>query len=138
MMMRRTVVWLALALFVAVAGGCDSVTLSPRQQVVKDANKALCEARSLKGMLPYVTERSRAMLDLASSMAELGSMFQGQSLADRIAVECATASGPQFVDEVKVSETRYVVRTRASSKGEVTETIVVLEGGRWKIALTGK
>jgi hypothetical protein len=112
--------------------------LSPRQQVVKDANKALCEARSLKGMLPYVTERSRAMLELASSMAELGSLFQGQNLADRIAVECATGSGPQFVDEVKVSETRYVVRTRPSSKGEVTETIVVLEGGRWKIALTGK
>jgi hypothetical protein len=122
---------------VLVLSACDSVTLSPRQKVVKEAQRAMCDSRSLKGMLPYVSEKSRPMLELASSMAELGTLLSGQSLADRIAIEC-TGSGPDFVDEVRVTDVRYIVRTRTPGQKDLTETIVVLEGGVWKIALQGK
>jgi hypothetical protein len=132
---RGAVMVVATASFTLVA--CDAVTLSPRQKVVKEATQAMCNARSLKGMLPFVTERSRPMIELASSMGELGSLLKGQNLADRIAVECAEG-GPEFVGEIKVSETRYIVRTKAAGKGDFTETVVVREGDAWKIAMDGK
>jgi hypothetical protein len=116
---------------------CDAVNLSPRQKVVKEATQAMCKARSLKGMLSFVTERSRPVVELASSVGELGSLLKGQNLADRIAIECAEG-GPAFIDEIKVSETRYIVRTKAAGKGEIAETVVVREGDAWKIAMDGK
>ena len=132
----RPAVRLALVagFLVLTFAGCGEILLSPRQQVVRDAHRAICEARNVKAMAPYVTERSRPMLELATSLAELGQAFSGGALADRIAVECQSAR-TEFLDEVQVSETRFIVRTRISGKAEITDTVVVQEGGQWRIAL---
>ena len=42
------------------------------------------------------------------------------------------------MEEVKVTETRYIVRTKSRGSTEVTEYIVVQEAGQWKIMLGGK
>lgn len=116
---------------------CGDLTLSPRQEVVSSANKALCEKLDVRAMIPFVTEASQPLLNLAGSFAELGKVL-GENSADRMAVECQTGKGFGFEQEVKVSDARYVVRTKSKATGEITEYVVVLENGKWKIALTGK
>jgi hypothetical protein len=88
-------------------------------------------------MRPYVSKNSISLLDLSSSLADLSQIFIGSALADRIAIECHSG-GQQFVDEVKVSDVRYIVRTKNPGSEILVETIVVLEDGAWKIALFGR
>lgn len=135
--LERPLRMLGALLSSALIVACGDLNLSPRQEVVRAANKALCEKLDIRAMIPFVTESSQPLLNLAGSFAELGKVL-GENSADRMAVECQTGKGFDFAQEVKVSEARYVVRTKSRATGEITEYVVVLESGKWKIALTGK
>ena len=140
---RRAVSLIRLAVLVVVTlvsgllSACSELTQSPRQKVVRDAHAAVCERRDIMAMAPYLTEKSQPALKLMGSMAELGKIF-GANASDRLAVECQTGAGFEFLEEVKVTETRYIVRTKSRGSTEVTEYIVVQEAGQWKIMLGGK
>ena len=117
--------------------GCNGIFLSERQKVVKSSHEAVCKENDYKAMRPYVSKNSISLLDLSSSLADLSQIFIGSALSDRIAIECHSG-GQQFVDEVKVSDVRYIVRTKNPGSEILVETIVVLEDGAWKIALFGR
>jgi len=104
---------------------------------VRDAQKAVCDKRDIMAMVPFVSEKSVPALKLMGSMAELGKVI-GANPADRLAMECQTSKGLDFLEEVKVTDTRYIVRTKSKANGEVTEHVVVQESGQWKIQLAGK
>lgn len=127
----------AVCLIACFLTGCSELLLSPRQQVVRDAQKAVCDKRDIMAMAPFVSEKSVPALKLMGSMAELGKAI-GANPVDRLAVECQTSSGLEFLEEVRVTDTRYIVRTKSRANGEVTEHVVVQESGQWKIQLAGK
>jgi hypothetical protein len=117
--------------------GCDGMFLSERQKVVKTSHEAVCKENDFKAMRPYLSKSSLPILELTSSLTNLSQIFIGSALSDRIAVECH--SGEQkFVDEIKVSDERYIVRTKNSKADSLVETVVILEDGVWKIALLGR
>lgn len=117
--------------------GCNGVLLTERQKVVKNSQEAVCKENDFKAMRPYVTKNSIPILELSSSLTNLSQILLGSALADRIAVECH--SGEQrFVDEIKVNDERYIVRTKNSDANSLVETVVILEDGIWKIALLGR
>lgn len=117
--------------------GCNGVLLTERQKVVKNSQEAVCKENDFKAMRPYVTKNSIPILELSSSLTNLSQILLGSALSDRIAVECH--SGEQrFVDEIKVNDERYIVRTKNSDANSLVETVVILEDGIWKIALLGR
>ena len=124
----------AMTIVLVAMTGCDALMLSPRQKVVRDATRAVCEARDIQAMSPFLTEKSRPMLELATSFIGLGKVL-GMNPADAIAKDCKDSEESEMLDEVKVSDTRYIVRSRAKSRGETQETIVVQENGQWRITL---
>jgi hypothetical protein len=127
-----------LTLFCLVGlSGCNGIVLSERQKVVKASNEAVCKENDFKAMRPYVSKNSTSILDLSSSLADLSKIFVGSALSDRLAIECHSG-GPQFVDEVKVSDVRYIVRSKNPGSETLIETIVIREDGAWKIALIGR
>ena len=117
--------------------GCNGVLLTERQKVVKHSQEAVCKENDFKAMRPYVTKNSIPILEISSSLTNLSQILLGSALSDRIAVECH--SGEQrFVDEIKVNDQRYIVRTKNSDANSLVETVVILEDGVWKIALLGR
>ena len=126
-----------MILFLVVLSGCNGILLSERQKVVKASHDAVCKENDFKAMRPYLSKSSTPILDLSSSLANLSQIFVGSALSDRIAIECHTDK-LQFVDEIKVNEERYIVLTKNAGSENMTETIVILEGGAWKIALLGR
>jgi hypothetical protein len=117
--------------------GCNGILLTERQKVVKHSQEAVCKESDFKAMRPYVSKNSIPILELSSSLTNLSQIFLGSSLSDRIAIECH--SGEQkFVDEIKVNDERYIVRTKNSKTDNLVETVVILEDGVWKIALLGR
>ena len=117
--------------------GCYGLLLTERQKVVKTSHEALCKENDFKAIRPYLSKSSLPILELTSSLTNLSQIFIGSALSDRIAVECH--SGEQkFVDEIKVSDERYIVRTKNSKGDSLIETVVILEDGVWKIALLGR
>lgn len=126
-----------MILFLVVLSGCNGILLSERQKVVKASHDAVCKEKDFKAMRPYLSKSSTPILDLSSSLANLSQIFVGSALSDRIAIECHTDK-LQFVDEIKVNEERYIVLTKNAGSENMTETIVILEGGAWKIALLGR
>jgi hypothetical protein len=127
--------WLVLVFSVGLLG-CDGVLLSERQKVVKASHEAVCKENDFKAMRPYVSKSSVPILELSSSLTSLTQVFMGSVQSDRIAVECH-AGDSRFVDEIKVSDERYIVRTKKPGSENLVETVVVLEDGVWKIALFG-
>jgi hypothetical protein len=116
---------------------CNGIFLSERQKVVKNSHEAVCQAGDFKAMRPYISKSSIPVLELSSSLTNLSQIFIGNALSDRIAVDCH--SGEQkFVDEIKVSDERYIVRTKNSNTNNIVETVVIREEGIWKIALMGR
>lgn len=130
-------VLLVATLLSGLLSACSELIQTPRQKVVRDAHAAVCEKRDVMAMAPFLTEKSQPALKLMGSMAELGAIF-GANASDRLAIECQTGAGFEFLEEVKVTETRYVVRTKSRGSSKVSEYIVVQEGGQWKIVLGGK
>jgi hypothetical protein len=126
-----------MILFLVVLSGCNGILLSERQKVVKASHDAVCKDKDFKAMRPYLSKSSASILDFSSSLANLSQIFVGSALSDRIAIECHTDKH-QFVDEIKVNEERYIVRTKNAGSENMTETIVILEDGAWKIALLGR
>ena len=123
--------------FIFLLAACGQYALTPRQAVVRDAMKAVCDQRSFSAMGPYLTETSKPMIELITSMAELGKIM-GENPADKIAIECQSGGGAEFFDEIRVTDSRYIVRLRNKGSHEITEYIVIQESGSWKIELTGK
>ena len=118
-------------------GGCEQWVMSDRQKVVKAAHEAICSEKDLEAIKPFVSKSSLPLLELTSAITNFGQVLIGSALSDRIAVECH--SGQQrFVDEIKVSERRFIVRTKNPGSEEIIETVVLLEEGNWKIALLGR
>ena len=127
-----------LTLFcLVVLSGCNGIILSERQKVVNASHEAVCKENDFKAMRPYVSKNSISLLELSTSLADLSQIFVGSALSDRIAIECHTGS-QQFIDEVKVSDERYIVRTKNPGSEILVETIVIREDGSWKIALIGR
>lgn len=116
---------------------CGGLFLSPRERVIFDAFTAVCKTKDLRSLAPYLTNTSRKTLALANPLLGLTGLF-GSNVADQIAIECQTGDGLDFAEEVKVSDSRYIVRTRSKTSGEITEYVVLWERGTWKIALLGK
>jgi len=117
--------------------GCDGMFISERQKVVKTSHEAVCNEKDFKAMRPYLSKSSLPILELSSSLTNLSQIFIGSVLSDRIAIECH--SGKQkFLDEIKVNDARYIVRTKNSNADSLVETVVILEDGVWKIALLGR
>jgi len=117
--------------------GCNGMLLSERQKVVKASHDAVCNEKDFKAMRPYLSKNSLPILDLSTSIANIGQIFLGSAISDRIAVECHS-EGQNFVDEIKVTDQRYIVRTKNSGIEEVVETVVILEDGIWKISILGR
>ena len=128
--------WLTLFCLVGLSA-CNGIVLSERQKVVKSSHEAVCKENDFKAMRPFVSKNSTSLLDLSTSLADLSQIFVGSALSDRIAIECHSGR-QQFVDEVKVSDERYIVRTKNPGSEILIETIVILEDGAWKIALIGR
>lgn len=133
----RTLSMLPLLALLSLLLGCHGLMLTERQKVVKTSHEAVCKENDFKAMRPYLSKNSIPILELTSSLTNLSQIFIGSALSDRIAVECH--SGEQkFVDEIKVSDERYIVRTKNSKADSLVETVVILEDGVWKIALLGR
>ena len=116
---------------------CDRLLLSERQKVVKVSHEAVCKDNDFKAMRPYLSKSSIPLFDLSSSLANLSQLFVGSALPDQIAIECHSGE-LRFVDEIKVSDERYIVRTKNPGSVGLVETIVIFEDGAWKIALLGR
>lgn len=127
-----------IVLFVVSAGlaGCDQLDTSPRKKVVKDAIKAVCNQNSIEAIDPYVTEASRPLVQLAATFSKLGDATGLVRVTDSIAIACAD-SQIKILDEVKVSDSRYIVRAKTGQDNSVENFTIVLENGNWKIALIG-
>ena len=134
--LKLFVTFLIFALL-GLLSGCNGMLLSERQKVVKASHDAVCNEKDFKAMRPYLSKNSLPILDLSTSIANISQIFLGSALSDRIAVECHSA-GQNFVDEIKVTDERYIVRTKNSGTAEVVETVVILEGGIWKISILGR
>lgn len=128
---------LAMVALTAAISGCNGLFLSDRQKVVKASHEAICKENDFKAMRPYVSKNSLPILELSTSLTSLTQIFMGNTLADRIAVECHVGD-QHFVDEIKVSDERFIIRTKNSGSENLVETVVVLEDGVWKIALLGR
>jgi hypothetical protein len=126
-----------LIAIITFLSGCNGLLLSDRQKVVKASHEAVCNEKDFKAMRPYLSKNSLPILDISTSITNLSQLFLGNALSDRIAIECHSA-GQQFVDEIKVSDVRYIVRTKNSSVEGIVETVVIFESGNWKISLLGR
>ena len=134
--LRSLSIWPLLAVLSSLMG-CYGLLLTERQKVVKTSHEAVCKDNDIKAMRPYLSKGSLPILELSSSLTNLGQIFIGSALSDRIAVECH--SGEQkIVDEIKINNERYIVRTKNSKAESLVETVVILEDGVWKIALLGR
>jgi len=131
----RPAIWIVATVLSALLYGCDSLLLSERQKVVQESHDAMCKARDLQAMRPFVTTSSIPLLDISKPIVAFAGLF-GMNVADRIAIECKS-NKLKFVDEVQVSESRYIIRTKYSESIELNETVLVLEEGKWKISLLG-
>ena len=128
-------IWIITTIFVLSLSGCDSLMLSERQKVVQESHDTVCKARDLQAMRPFVSKSSIPLLDISEPVVALAGLF-GMNVADRIAIECKS-NKLKFIDEVQVSESRYIIRTMYSESTEPNETVLVLEDGKWKISLLG-
>jgi hypothetical protein len=136
--MKIQQIWISIACitWMTILVGCEQFSLSERQKVVQASHDAVCKTKDLNAMKPFVTESSKPILEISTSITSLSQIFLGNTLSDRIAVECqSTKLG--FVDEIKVNEQRYIVRTRQTGAQEVKESVLILENGAWKISLLG-
>ena len=123
--------------FVCVSlAGCDQLDTSPRKKVVRDAISSVCNQKNIEAIEPYVTEASRPLVQLAATFSKLGDATGLVQITDSIAIACAD-SQIKIVDEVKVSESRYIVRAKTGEGSSVENFTIVLENGNWKIALLG-
>ncbi len=134
--LENRLAWLMLTCL-AVLSGCNGILLSDRQKVVKASHEAVCKENDFKAMRPYVSKNSTTIFDLSSSLASLSQIFVGQALSDRIAIECHSGE-LRFIDEIKVSDERYIVRTKNPGSESLTETTLIFEDGAWKISLLGR
>lgn len=125
-------------LFFVVAGiaGCDQLDPSPRKKVVKDAIKSVCNQSNIEAIDPYVTEASRPLVQLAATFSKLGDASGLVQVTDSIAIACADTQ-VKILDEVRVSDSRYIVRVKTGEQNAVENFTIVLENGSWKIALIG-
>ena len=126
------------ALFIVLAGlsGCDQFDTSPRKKVVKDAIKSVCNQSNIEAIDPYVTEASRPIVQLAATFSKLGDASGLVRVTDSIAIACADTQ-VKILDEVKVSDSRYIVRVKTGEQNAVENFTIVLENASWKIALLG-
>jgi len=131
----RRAIWIVATVLSALLYGCDSLLLSERQKVVQESHDAMCKARDLQAMRPFVTSSSIPLLDISKPIVAFAGLF-GMNVADRIAIECKS-NKLKFIDEVQVSESRYIIRTKYPESIELNETVLVLEEGKWKISLLG-
>lgn len=116
--------------------GCDQLDTSPRKKVVKDAIRGVCSQKNIEAIDPYVTEASRPIVQLAATFSKLGDATGLVRVTDSIAIACADTQ-VKIVDEVKVSDSRYIVRAKMGEENSVENFTIVLENGNWKIALIG-
>ena len=130
-----TPIWPVIIISALMLAACGDLTLNERQKTVKASNDAMCKARDLQAMRPFVTASSQPLLDISKPVVAIAGLF-GMNVADRIAIECQSTK-LQFIDEIQVSDHRYIVRTKHSDSVNVSETILVLEDGKWKISLLG-
>jgi len=86
-------------------------------------------------MRPFVTISSIPLLDISKPVVAFSGLI-GMNVADRIAIECKS-NKVKFIDEVQVSESRYIIRTKYSESTELNENVLILEDGKWKISLLG-
>ncbi len=136
--MKKYVKTLTVLLFVTAGlTGCDQLDTSPRKKVVKDAIKSVCNQKSIEAIEPYVTEASRPVVQLAATFSKLGDATGLVQVTDSVAIACAD-SQVKVLDEVKVSDSRYIVRATTGQDNSVENFTIVLENGNWKIALLGK
>jgi hypothetical protein len=135
--MKKYLNTLAMLFFVVAAlAGCDQLDTSPRKKVVKDAIKSVCNQSNIEAIDPYVTEASRPLVQLAATFSKLGDASGLVQVTDSIAIACADTQ-VKILDEVKVSDSRYIVRVKTGEQNAVENFTIVLENGSWKIALIG-
>ena len=135
--MKKCLKTLVIIFFVFVGtAGCDQLDTSPRKKVVKDAIKSVCNQSSIEAIDPYVTEASKPLVQLAATFSKLGDASGLVRVTDSIAIACADIQ-VKILDEVKVSDSRYIVRLKTGKENSVENFIIVLENGSWKIALIG-
>ena len=124
-------------MLVHLLAGCTQWITSERYKVVREAHEALCKENDFAAMKPFLSKNSLPLLNLTSAISNFGDIFIEGVVSDRIAVECH-GSQLRFVDEIKVNDKRYIVRTRSASSQDAVETVVLFEDGKWKIALLGR
>lgn len=133
--MPRSLQKIALWFFIVICfAGCDQLDVSPRKKVVKDAIQSVCSQKSIGAIDPYVTEASRPIVQLAATFSQLGDATGLVRVTDSIAIACADTK-VKVLDEVKVSDSRYIVRVKTGEENSVENFAVVQENGSWKIAL---
>ncbi len=130
----KTLVMLFLVCITSI--GCDQLDVSPHKKVVKDAIRSVCNQKNIEAIESYVTESSKPLIKLAATFSKLGEAAGLVQVTDSIAIACADTE-VKLLDEVKVSDTRYIVRARMGADNSVENFAVVLEQGNWKIALIG-
>ena len=116
-----------------LVGGCIHLVLSPRQIVVKSALEEMCQKKSVRSLLPYVTDDLRLMLELSDPLVVILEKVGIFRLSDEIAVACKDAS-VKFANEIKVTDDRYLVRLSSKENLVAYEFVVVKQYGDWKIS----
>lgn len=129
-MKKYFVTGLMLALILTACGK----SVSPQAKAFLDMRASICKGGGLAAAKPYVTESSKALLDITDAFMPLAQVMQGQAMNDALAKDCQ--SPPKITNEVKVNNQRYLIQY-IDLTGQ-KEVAVVLENGQWKVQLSGK
>ncbi len=110
------------------------ISNSPQAKVLFDMGKAICRnGGNLIAAKPFVTESSKAILDLGQAFMPLAQAMNGQKFNDELAKGCQNPF--KILNEVKVNNGRYLIEYLEHT-GERKEVAIVFENG-WKVDLSG-
>jgi hypothetical protein len=129
--------WSLLLAACLLVGGCVSLILSPRQQVVMSALESMCKTKDVQALSPFVTDDLQLLLEVSGPLVNVLESSGIFRVSDEIAAACQDRS-VKFGDEIKVTDDRYLVRLSSKEKKVAYQFIVVKERVDWKISSVKK
>jgi hypothetical protein len=129
--------WSLLLAACLLVGGCVSLVLSPRQQVVMSALESMCKTKDVQSLSPFVTDDLQLLLEVSGPLVNVLETTGIFRVSDEIAAACQDKS-VKFGDEIKVTDDRYLVRLSSKEKKVAYQFIVVKERVDWKISSVKK
>ena len=126
--------WLPAALPILLGLGACTAFAPSEEQVIYDMYESMCDNRSVEAMTPHLTEQSQKLLGFVKLALLANGTFNE---ADAIADACSKGS-VVIHNKVKVNDARYLMEIIPPGSEEATKLAVVMEDGKWKVAIGGK